>query len=115
MIVNALVPELPVTDLGKTRDFCENILGARLHAEYPGFLIYFIEEAEVHFWLCEDSSLPENSSVYLRVNDIDTLYRRYEGSPYVVIPLQMRPWGIREFYLKDPNGILYKFGEVIPS
>lgn len=111
MKIISIVAELPVMDLPVTKAFAEDILGGTLMAEYPDFLIYAVEGIELHFWLCDDMNLPEASSIYLRVENIDEYYRKYVGGKYVRLPLQMRPWGIKEFYLQDENGILYKFGE----
>lgn len=109
----SILAELPAVDFPATKTFCQDILGGELLAEYPDFLIFKINGIELHYWLCDDKNLPGSSSIYLRVEDIDGLYERYKESNYVALPLQTRPWGIKEFYLQDTNGILYKFGENI--
>ncbi len=109
----SIVAELPAIDFPATKTFCRDVLGGELLAEYPDFLIYKINGIELHYWLCDNKNLPEASSIYLRVRDIDGFYEKYKNSGHVVLSLETRPWGIKEFYLQDANGILYKFGEDI--
>jgi len=107
-----LVPELPMLDIEKAKKFYCEWMGCTLVSEYPGFLILELEGLEFHLWLCEDKAIAESSSFYIRTEDIDACYERYRHMP-VVLPLQMRPWGIREFYIMDVSGNLLKFGPVI--
>lgn len=110
--IQNLVPELPMLDIGKAKQFYCEQMGCTLLSEYPDFLILELEGQEFHLWLCNDKAIPESSSFYIRSTDIDSSYERYRHMP-VVVPLQMRPWGIREFYLMDVSGNLLKFGSVV--
>lgn len=58
---------------------------------------------------------------YLRVKDVDALYQEFntlnlptEGIPRIG-KLENKPWGMREFYIVDPDGTLLKIGQVIES
>ncbi|GMA52189.1 hypothetical protein GCM10025857_35460 [Alicyclobacillus contaminans] len=43
--------------------------------------------------------------IVLEVDDVDELYERVQASGYPVSePLLMRPWGLKDFRLQDPDG-----------
>lgn len=111
--IQNLVPELPVLDMARAEAYYCGILGCTLQAAYPDFMILAIEGCEFHLWLCDNPAIPESGSMYIRVSDIDACYERYRHSGKVVLPLQLRPWGIREFYLMDDSGNLLKFGPIV--
>ena len=107
-----LVPEIPMLDIAKAKQFYCEQMGCTLLSECPDFLILELEGQEFQLWLCEDKAIPESSSIYIRTTDIDACYARYRHMP-VVLPLQLRPWGIPEFYIMDVSGNLLKFGSVV--
>ena len=67
----------------------------------------------VHFWKCDDKIRPENTSCYVDVKDIDTLYSELQKFD-VIHPngkLEDKPYGMREFAILDEDGNMIKFGE----
>ena len=68
------------------------------------------EHIEIHFWLCTERHVAENTSCYVRVNDIHALRadlaRRIDVGEVVETP-----WGTEELYVWDPSGNLLKFGQ----
>ena len=70
---------------------------------------------EFHFYQCDDRHVCENTSCYIRVADVDAWYRRLADK--ISAPARIsdapidREWGMREFYIWDADGVLYKFGE----
>ena len=59
----------------------------------------------------------DNSMVFLEVDDIDNCWKEIEGKglqnkyEYVrITPIKEFDWG-REFFMHDPSGILWHFGE----
>ena len=56
----------------------------------------------------------EGHQHYFFVSGIDRLYQRHRdnGVP-VVSPLEAKPWGLREYTARDPNGYHLRFGEPI--
>ena len=69
------------------------------------------EHIEIHFWLCADRRIAENTSCYLRVNDIHALRSDLAGR-IDVGEVVKSPWGMDELYVSDPSGNLVKFGQV---
>jgi catechol 2,3-dioxygenase-like lactoylglutathione lyase family enzyme len=75
---------------------------------------------ELHFFTHVDLK-PEDSwaGCYLRVADVQSIYEAMSalglpgtGIPRVV-PLEDKPWGLREFAVVDPDGNLLRIGQVI--
>jgi uncharacterized protein with ACT and thioredoxin-like domain len=69
----------------------------------------------VHFWKCNDKIYPENTSCYVDVEDIDTLYEELKDFD-VIHPngkLENKPWEMREFAILDLDGNMIKFGQEI--
>lgn len=75
---------------------------------------------ELHFFL-HPTLQPQASAfgAYLRVLDVDTLFREYaalglprEGIPRIT-PLVDQPWGMREFAIIDENGSLIRIGQAL--
>ena len=71
----------------------------------------------VHFWKCDSKIHPQNTSCYIDVKDIDTLYKELKQFN-VIHPngkLEDKPWGMREFAVLDNDGNMIKFGEALTA
>lgn len=53
----------------------------------------------------------ENTSLSIGVSDLDALHLEYRklASPTRVGPLEVKPWGRREFHLIEPAGVCFQF------
>ncbi len=78
----------------------------------PDYGIVERDGIELHFWLCQDRSIAENTSAYLRVDDVDGLHASFEGAREGgrISEVADRAWGMREFYVWDPDGNLLRCG-----
>jgi uncharacterized glyoxalase superfamily protein PhnB len=88
-------------------------LGFRLLADHGDYAIVGRDAIEVHFWKSADRTIAENTSAYFRCADVDALYATMlaaRNGGRIAAP-QDRPWGMREFYVWDPDGNLLKFGQ----
>lgn len=71
-----------------------------------------------HFYKAEHA---ENFVMHMLVADADDWYRNVIDSGVVerfsvrTSPPDDRPWGIRDFTLIDPTGVLWRIGHVIPG
>ena len=50
-----------------------------------------------------------NSSFSIGVSDVDELYREFANVSAHVGPLEMKPWGRREFHMIVPSGVCLQF------
>lgn len=57
----------------------------------------------------------ENSSYSIGVSDLDALYEEYRGVAARVGPLEVKPWGRREFHMIVPSGVCLQFYRQNPN
>lgn len=90
--------------------FYENILGF-MGIDQGSYAILKKGSVELHFALCTDKKVYENSSCYIRVSDVECLFTDVaaRGIIYPENKLQDLPGGKKGFTLKDNNGILLRF------
>ena len=110
-------PKLPMRNKTETIHFYRDGLGFRLTGEYDDYLLFELNEAEVHFFLSDQLDPHTNDGqVYIRVKGIDALYHQLQSNGIGIHPngnLQNKPWGVREFSVLDPDHNLLTFGEYI--
>jgi uncharacterized glyoxalase superfamily protein PhnB len=107
-------PLFAAADVGKAAAWYRDKLGfaaTKLYSDH-GYAIVERDDIEIHFWTCDDRSVAEHTSAYFRVEDIDAVHgemrRAAEGGR--ISPVTDQAWGMREFYVWDPDGNLLKFG-----
>ena len=113
----SIQPKLPMRNKAKTREYYSNSLGFKEYGtnEYPEYLMIEKDEVQLHFFLFEALNPKENyGQVYVRTNDINTLYQVLLKNNVPIHPngkLGVRPWGQKEFSLLDPDHNLLTFGQ----
>lgn len=112
-----VIPKLPAKDLEETRVYFENQLQFSTHSRYPDYLIMKKGSAELHFFHFPDlDPLINYAMIYIRLESgIEDLYLDYlrRGVPiHPNGPLEVKPWGVTEFSLLDPNHTLLTYGQV---
>ncbi|MCI0918802.1 VOC family protein [Pseudomonas stutzeri] len=109
--IEATVPVLASLDLDESRDFYVSRLGFRVLRQDADYLMLARDGAELHFWLCADRHVAENTSCYVRTGDCQALFDEFSRRGLALQPPVLRPWGMKELYVIDPHGNLLKFGE----
>lgn len=105
---------LPCTDLDRSQAFYER-LGFRLTGDHPGYRILADGRGwHLHLRYQEPFELlapPHNPfGLYLYVDDVDAVAERVReliieaGAPH------LKPWGMYEFAVSDPDGVLVRVG-----
>ncbi|XAZ22481.1 VOC family protein [Sinorhizobium sp. B11] len=109
-----VMPVLPSLDIAETLAFYRDQLGfIKIVYEASDYLIVRRDEMELHFWLTDDRSLPDKTSVYLRGGGIGALHREYSAKAIERLSdMAVRPWNMEEFYIHDPHGNLLRFGRI---
>ena len=112
-MITKAIPQLPSLDLDRSKEFYERKLNFSVKRHYDGFLMLAKDNFELHFWLCTDPVIPQNSSAYFHVTDIEDLYALCDrqGIVHPNAHLEDKFWGMKEFYAVDPDGNLLKFGQ----
>ncbi|MCL6220467.1 bleomycin resistance protein [Zunongwangia pacifica] len=116
-MLTAIIPKLPMRNKNATIDYYINQLGFTEIGNYEGYLMLQKEHIEIHFFEFKDLDPKTNyGQVYIRVNDIESLYESLLANKTEIHPngsLTTKPWGQKEFSLLDPDTNLLTFGERI--
>lgn len=111
------IPVLPSLDLEASLDFYETKLGFRRNIESDDYCGVERDGIQIHFWLCREPELPENSSCRINMTGVDALHEecRAAGIVHPDGALETKEWGFREFTVVDPHGNLVVFAEEVPG
>lgn len=116
-MLTAINPKLPMRDRDVTKEYYLKQLGFREVADYGDYLIVEKDAVELHFFEFKELDPKENyGQVYIRTNDIETLYQSLLENKVPIHPngsLASKPWGQQEFALLDPDNNLLTFGQSI--
>ena len=108
-------PKLPMRNKALTKEFYLNKLSFKELGDYGDYLIVGKDNIEIHFFEFKELEPKENyGQVYIRTNDIETLYKSLLDNKTPIHPngkLQSKPWGQMEFALLDPDNNLLTFGQ----
>ncbi len=109
-----VLPVLPSLNIGETLAFYRDKLGFDVIVhQAEGYLILRRGGMELHFWLTDDRSLCERTSIYLRGGGIGDLHREFSTKGIERLSdMTVRPWNMEEFYIHDPHGNLLRFGRI---
>ena len=107
MSVRRIVPDIKSKHLDASRQFYVDVLGLQVAMDM-GFIVTLVSPinptAQVSLIRDDDSSmiLPQMS---IEVADVDAVHSRAVSHGLnIVYPLTNEPWGVRRFFVTDPNG-----------
>jgi catechol 2,3-dioxygenase-like lactoylglutathione lyase family enzyme len=118
--ITSLAPQFLVDDLQRSIAYYRDRLGFSVKFEYGGFYAgvsrdgceLHLKEAPKTVADREHRRREEHLDASIGVEGVDALYDelRRRGAE-VIKPLEIRPWGVRDFYVADPDGYILCFGE----
>ncbi len=112
-----IIPKLPMRNKSLTKEFYLNQLSFELISDYGDYILLKKDEIEIHFFEFNSLDPLENyGQVYIRVMDIDRLYKMLLDNAIAIHPnghLEVKPWRQKEFSLLDPDNNLLTFGQAI--
>ena len=108
--IQSTVPVLASLDIAQSLAFYTQRLGFACELQTPAYLILARDGCELHFWLCGERHIAENTSCYVR-GDTAALHADFVQRGLALAPPVLQPWGMKELYVSDPHGNLLKFGE----
>lgn len=110
-------PKLPMHNKTATKQFYMEQLGFEAvgNTDFEGYLMLKKDQIELHFFEFKDLNPLENyGQVYIRVREIESFYKELLSKKTAIHPngpLQLKPWGQKEFSILDPDHNLLTFGE----
>ncbi len=105
-------PLLLVPDVPATAAFYRRKLGFNSDpgAATPEYTVVWRDNAAVH--LAKGEGAPTGVRIFFWVKDVNTLYEEVlKRGAAIAVPIQTRPYGIRDFSLLDPNGVMVVLGQ----
>lgn len=116
-MLTTIHPKLPMRDKALTRDYYVNQLEFEEvgSSDFDDYLMVEKGPVEIHFFRFTGLDPKENyGQVYIRTDQIDALYQWMLDKQIAIhpgAPLQVKPWGQKEFSLLDPDNNLLTFGQ----
>ncbi len=106
MKVRRVVPDLHGEPAG-SREFYEDVIGLELGMDL-GWIMTFgstsNETAQLTV-MSEDATAPVSPDVSIEVEDVDAVHAKAVERGYEIVhPVTDEPWGVRRFFVRDPNG-----------
>jgi uncharacterized glyoxalase superfamily protein PhnB len=105
------VPELPVADVERAQEYYRDVLGFEINWLTPGKEIGAVSCAGVATFFFRKRTLPFDPAVHwVFAEDIDATYEDVKAcGAKIVDPLELKPWGIRQFTVEDLDGNIFYF------
>jgi uncharacterized glyoxalase superfamily protein PhnB len=104
------VPELPVADVERAQQHYRDTLGFEIGWLYPGGGIGSVLRGETTIFFRKRTPPFEPAIHWMFAIDIDATYQELQSSgANIVDPLEMKPWGIRQFTVEDLDGNIFYF------
>ena len=107
MTVRRIVPDLHGGTFEDNRAFYEDLIGLVLTMDLGwGFTFGSPSNPTAQLMVIgEDATAPVPPDVTIEVEDVDSVYRKAsERGLEIVHPLTDEAWGVRRFFVRDPNG-----------
>jgi predicted enzyme related to lactoylglutathione lyase len=110
MTIKRIVPNISSNKLEESKEFYINFLGLTLAMDMKWVLTFVSGSNPTAQITIVQSDKEDNSSsnitLSIEVSDIDELYEKAKALNYEIIyEITNEPWGVRRFFVKDPNGV----------
>ena len=104
------VPELPVLDVERAQQHYRDRLGFAIAWLDPGREIGAVSRENVAIFFRKREVPFEPAVHWVFAEDIDATYQELQSlGATLVEPLETKPWGLRQFTVKDLDGNLFYF------
>lgn len=106
-----IVPNIYSNQIEKSKQFYSEFLGMDLAMDMDWILTFVSKEnatAQISIFRNNKNKPIDNSAVFLsiEVSDIDNWFERAKKQQIeIVYPISNESWGVRRFFVKDPNGV----------
>jgi catechol 2,3-dioxygenase-like lactoylglutathione lyase family enzyme len=105
--VRRIVPDFHGPDAATGADFYATVLGLEVVMDQGWVRTYAAPDNPVAqiTVMRQDATAPVNPDVSIEVDDVDQAYTAAQQMGCEVLhPLTDEPWGVRRFFVRDPNG-----------
>jgi catechol 2,3-dioxygenase-like lactoylglutathione lyase family enzyme len=107
MAVSRVVPDLKSTSLEKAKSFYTQVLGLQVVMDH-GWIVTLADPERPHAQLSimtHDATAAVVPVASIQVDDLDASYQAAQAAgAEIVHELTSEPWGVRRFFVRDPDG-----------
>ena len=118
MSIRRVVPDTKSKDLAQSRAFYVDFLGFEMAMDM-GFVMTFVSPSNptAQISVVRDDGGPALlPDVSVEVADVDQVHTRaVERGLQIAYPLTDEPWGVRRFFVVDPNGTILNVLSHLPA
>ena len=107
MRVHSIIADLPVADLAAARRFYADYLGLTVEEFNLGWVARLTSpETGAHLQVVtRDATGTEDAVISVKVDDVDEAYAEARRRGFEIVhPLTKEEWGVRRFFVRDPDG-----------
>jgi catechol 2,3-dioxygenase-like lactoylglutathione lyase family enzyme len=109
MSIRRVVPNIASDKPDASRDFYTGLLGLQVAMDL-GWILAFVSPTNPTAQLSvvrEDATAPVVAQLTVEVADVDAVHAEaVRRGVELVYPLTEEPWGVRRFFVKDPNRVV---------
>jgi catechol 2,3-dioxygenase-like lactoylglutathione lyase family enzyme len=109
MSISRVVPNIATDQPDACRDFYAGLLGFQVAMDL-GWIVTFVSPSNPTAQLSvvrEDATAPVVAQITVEVADVDAVHAEAVRRGLAIVhPLTDEPWGVRRFFVKDPNGVV---------
>jgi len=109
MSIRRVVPNIASDQLEASRDFYVGLLGFQVAMDL-GWILTVVSPSNPTAQLSvlrEDASAPVVPQISVEVADVDAVHAEAARRGLALVhPLTDEPWGVRRFFVRDPNGVV---------
>jgi catechol 2,3-dioxygenase-like lactoylglutathione lyase family enzyme len=109
MSISRVVPNIASDKLAACRDFYAGLLGFQVAMDM-GWILTLVSPSNPTAQLSvvrQDPSAPVVPQLTIEVADVDAVHdQAVRRGLEIMHPLTDEPWGVRRFFVKDPNGVV---------
>ncbi|MGV6845472.1 MAG: VOC family protein [Lutibacter sp.] len=105
-----ITPDINSNKIEESKKFYGDFIGLKLAMDM-GWILTFISEsnptAQINILYSEKRKI-DNSNVAISIecSDVDKLYKKALAKNIeIVYPLKVEKWGVKRFFMKDPNSV----------
>ena len=110
MQIDQPVPELPVRDLIAAQEWYRDCLGFEIGWRHDEGRIGAVSLGRAALFLRETQAAIAPVTLWIFAADVDAAHAEASaGGAEITDPIADRPWGLRQFTLRDPNGHILHF------
>jgi predicted enzyme related to lactoylglutathione lyase len=109
MKIRRIVPDITSSDFGASQKFYTSVLGLQLAMNLEWVMTFVSPDnptAQITI-IQKDQTAPTNPHISIEVEDVIAVFSNAQAAGAdIIYPLTEEPWGVRRFFVRDPNGVI---------